>query len=172
MGATKDGRITAAEGELIYEAGAFPGSPVSSGCRTMLGPYDIPNVRLEGFDVVVNTQKTAAYRAPGSPAAAFAAEALIDELCEKLSMDPIEFRLLNASKEGTRQAAGPVFRRIGNVEMLQAAKQHPHLSSPLDGSKRGRGVANGCWFNGTGPASAVASVNPDGTVSLVEGSPI
>ena len=171
MGATKDGRITAAEGELIYEAGAFPGSPVSSGCRTMLGPYDIPNVRLEGFDVVVNTQKTAAYRAPGSPAAAFAAEALIDELCEKLSMDPIEFRLLNASKEGTRQAAGPVFRRIGNVEMLQAAKQHPHLSSPLDGSKRGRGVANGCWFNGTGPASAVASVNPDGTVSLVEGSP-
>jgi len=171
MGVTKEGQITAAEAHLIYEAGAFPGSPVPSGCRTMFAPYDIPNAFIEGFDVVVNTQKTAAYRAPGSPAAAFAAESLIDELCEILSMDPIEFRLLNASKEGTRQVAGPAFRRIGNVEMLQAAKDHPHWSMPLRGPNRGRGVANGCWFNGSGPACAVASVNADGTVGLVEGSP-
>ena len=171
MGATSDGKLTAADARLVYEAGAFPGSPVSSGCRTMLAPYDIPNVSLEGLDVVVNTQKTAAYRAPGSPAAAFAAETVIDELCEKLSMDPIEFRLLNASKEGTRQAAGPVFLKIGNVEMLEASRDHPHTKSALDGPNRGRGMASGAWFNGSGPASAVASVNPDGTVSLVEGSP-
>ena len=171
MGATKEGRISAVETTLIYEAGAFPGSPVPSGCRTMFGPYDIPNAFIEGYDVVVNTQKTAAYRAPGSPAAAFAAEAMIDEICEQLSMDPLEFRLLNGSKEGTRQATGPVFRRIGNIEMLQAAKEHPHYSTPLKGPNRGRGVANGFWFNGGGPASALASVNPDGTVSLVGGSP-
>ena len=102
MGATRDGRITAVEAHLIYEAGAFPGSPVPSGCRTMFGPYDTPNAYVEGYDVVVNTQKTAAYRAPGSPAAAFAAESLVDQLCAKLGMDPIEFRLLNASREGTR----------------------------------------------------------------------
>ena len=171
MGANKEGRITAAEAHLIYEAGAFPGSPVPSGCRTIFAPYDIPNAFIEGVDVVVNTQKTAAYRAPGSPPAAFAAESVVDELSEKLSMDPIEFRLLNASKEGTRQPSGPVFRSIGNVEMLQAAKEHAHLSTPLQGPNRGRGIASGSWFNGTGPASAVASVNPDGTVSLVEGSP-
>ena len=171
MGATKEGRITAAEAHLIYEAGAFPGSPVSSGCRTMFAPYGVPNAHIEGYDVVVNTQKTAAYRAPGSPAAAFAAESVVDELCQKLSMDPIEFRLLNAAKEGTRQPTGPVFRRIGLVEMLQAAKEHPHYSTPLEGPNRGRGVAGGGWFNGSGPASAVASVNPDGTVSLIEGSP-
>ena len=171
MGSTRGGRITAAEASLTYEAGAFPGSPVPSGCRTIFGPYDIDNVYIEGYDVVVNTQKTAAYRAPGSPTAAFAAETVVDELCEKLKMDPIEFRLLNASKEGTRQAAGPAFRRIGNVEMLQAAKDHPHSSAPLEGPNRGRGVANGAWFNGTGPASAIAGVNADGTVSLVEGSP-
>jgi CO/xanthine dehydrogenase Mo-binding subunit len=171
LGATKEGRITAAEAHLIYEAGAFPGSPVPSGCRTMFAPYNIPNAYIQGLDVVVNTQKTAAYRAPGSPAAAFAAEALIDELCEKLAMDPIEFRLLNAAQQGTRQATGPVFRRIGFVEMLQAAQQHPHLAAPLEGPNRGRGVAAGAWFNGTGPATAVASVNPDGTISLVEGSP-
>ena len=171
MGATRDGHITAAEASLTYEAGAFPGSPVPSGCRTMFAPYEVPNAYLDAYDVVVNTQKSAAYRAPGSPAAAYAAECLIDELCEQLGMDPLEFRLLNASKEGSRQVAGPAFRKIGNVEMVQAAKDHPHYSAPLVGPFRGRGVASGAWFNGSGPASAVASVNPDGTISLVEGSP-
>ena len=171
IGASEDGRITAAEGRLVYEAGAFPGSPVPSGCRTMLAPYEVPNAFIEGLDVVVNTQKAAAYRAPGSPTAAYAVESVIDELCEKLSMDPIEFRLRNAAKEGTRQPTGPVFRRIGFVELLQAAQDHPHLSQPLTGPNRGRGIAAGAWFNGSGPASAIASVNPDGSVSLVEGSP-
>jgi CO/xanthine dehydrogenase Mo-binding subunit len=171
IGATNEGRITAAEASLLYEAGAFPGSPVAGGCRTMFGPYDIPNAHLEGYDVVVNSQKTSAYRAPGSPAAAFAAESAIDELAEKLNIDPLDFRLLNASKEGTRQATGPVFNRIGNIETLQAAKDHPHYQTPIEGKYRGRGFAGGAWMNGTGPASAVASVNPDGTISLIEGSP-
>ena len=171
MGATKDGRLTAADATLIYEAGAFPGSPVPSGCRTMLAPYVIPNAHIEGLDVLVNTQKSAAYRAPGSPAAAFAAESVVDELADRLGIDPIEFRLLNAAKEGTRQPAGPVFRRIGNVEMLEAARDHAHYQTPIEGKHRGRGVASGAWFNGSGPASAVASVNPDGSVSLIEGSP-
>ncbi len=171
MGASSDGRITAAEAHLVYEAGAFPGSPVASGCRTMFAPYVIPNAWIEGVDVVVNKQKSAAYRAPGSPAAAFAAEQVVDELARRLEMDPVEFRLLNASSEGTRQVAGPAFRRIGNVEMLEAAREHPHLKSANGGTYRGRGMASGAWFNGSGPASAVASVNPDGTISLVEGSP-
>ena len=79
--------------------------------------------------------------------------------------------MLNAAKEGSRQPTGPVFRKIGYVEVLQAAQQHPHLAAPLEGPNRGRGVAAGAWFNGSGPASAVASVVPDGTVNLVEGSP-
>ena len=80
MGATRDGRIIAAEARLTYEAGAFPGSPVGSGCRTMFAPYYIPNALVEGVDVLVNKQKSAAYRAPGSPAAAFASEQVIDNL--------------------------------------------------------------------------------------------
>ena len=171
MGATRDGHITAAEAHLIYEAGAFPGSPVASGCRTMFAPYNIPNALVEGVDVLVNRQKSAAYRAPGSPAAAFAAEQVVDELSRKLGMDTVEFRLLNTSEEGTRQVAGPRFLRIGNKELLEAAREHPHLQVPIEGKLRGRGIAAGAWFNGSGPASAVASINPDGTVSLVEGSP-
>ena len=171
MGATRDGHITAAEAHLTYEAGAFPGSPVASGCRTMFAPYNVPNALVEGVDVLVNRQKSAAYRAPGSPAAAFAAEQVVDELSQKLGMDTIEFRLLNTSEEGTRQVAGPRFLRIGNRELLEAAREHPHLQTPLEGKMRGRGIAAGAWFNGSGPASAVASINPDGTVSLIEGSP-
>ena len=171
MGATRDGQIVAAEAHLLYEAGAFPGSPVASGCRTMFAPYNIPNVFVEGVDVLVNRQKSAAYRAPGSPAAAFAAEQVVDELGQKLGMDTIEFRLLNTSEEGTRQVAGPRFLRIGNRELLEAAREHPHLQTPLEGKYKGRGIAAGAWFNGSGPASAVASINPDGTVSLIEGSP-
>jgi xanthine dehydrogenase molybdenum-binding subunit len=170
IGATKDGRITAVDATLIYEAGAFPGSPVNPGSQCMFAPYDIPNARVEGYDVVVNKPKSAAYRAPGAPAAAFASETTIDELCEKLGMDPLEFRLLNGAKEGTRRVTGLRLPRIGYLETLQAAKAHPHYSAPLEGPNRGRGVATGYWHNNTGPASATVSVNPDGTVSLLEGS--
>lgn len=171
MGAKKDGKITAAQAKLIYEAGAFPGSPVAGGARCMFAPYDIPNAAIEAHDVVVNSPKVAAYRAPGAPAAAFAVEQVVDEISKQLNIDPIEFRLKNASKEGTRQTSGPTFGPIGNIQVLEAAKQHPHYSSDLGGPNRGRGVASGYWGNGGGPASAIASVNPDGKVSLVEGSP-
>jgi xanthine dehydrogenase molybdenum-binding subunit len=170
IGAKKDGRITAVDATLIYEAGAFPGSPVNPGSQCMFAPYDIPNARVEGYDVVVNKPKSAAYRAPGAPAAAFASESTIDEVCEKLGMDPLEFRLINGAKEGTRRVTGLRLPRIGYLETLQAAKAHPHYNTPLEGPNRGRGVASGYWHNNTGPASATVSVNPDGTVSLLEGS--
>ncbi len=176
VGATSDGRITAVDASMAYEAGAYPGSPINPGVQCMTGPYDIANGRLEGFDVVLNKPKTAAYRAPGAPAAAFAIETVLDEICQKIGMDALEFRLLNGSKEGTRRLTGPVFGKIGNIETLQAAKDHEHWSAPLEknngaGRNRGRGVAAGYWFNASGPSSAVASVNADGTVSLIEGSP-
>ena len=171
IGATRDGRITAAEAHLAYEAGAFPGSPVVSGCQCIFGPYVISNAHVEGYDVVSNKPKTAAYRAPGAPGAAFAGETVIDEICEMIGMDPLEFRLLNGAREGTRRVGGPKYPRIGYLETVQAAKDHEHYSTPLEGPNRGRGVASGFWFNASGPSSATASVNPDGSVSLVEGSP-
>ena len=170
IGATKDGHIVAAEAHVIYEAGAYPGAPVHLATQFIFGPYDIPNVRVEAYDVVVNKPKVAPYRAPGGPPAGFAGETLIDELCQKLSIDPIEFRLLNGAKEGTRRVMGPAYRRVGCLETLQAAKDHPHYRAPLGGPNRGRGVAAGVCFNITGPACALVNLNQDGTVSLVEGS--
>ena len=171
LGVNKEGKITAADATLAYEAGAFPGSPINPGIQCMLASYDIANGKIEGYDVVLNKPKTAAYRAPGAPGSAYAVETVIDEICEKIGMDPLEFRMLNGAKEGTRRLTGPVFPRIGFLETVQAALDHDHYSASLEGPNRGRGVAAGFWFNGTGPSSAIASVNADGTISLTEGSP-
>ena len=170
LGATNDGKITAADIFLAFEAGAYPGSPVMQGAACALACYDVPNARINGYDVVVNKPKTAAYRAPGSPQAAFAVESVIDEVCEQMGLDPVEFRLRNASREGVRRVEGPVFRRIGLVECLEAARNHDHYKTPLDGPNRGRGVAAGFWFNRGFQSAVNISVNPDGTVNLIEGS--
>ncbi|MEO2140806.1 MAG: xanthine dehydrogenase family protein molybdopterin-binding subunit [bacterium] len=171
LGATKDGKLIAAEAELIYEAGAFPGSPVGAGIQCMMGQYDIPNGHLKAIDVVVNRPKSAAYRAPGAPSSAFCMETAMDELAEKLGIDPLEFRLMNIASEGVRRVTGPMTPLVGYTETLQAVKDHQHYNTKLEGKKRGRGIATGWWANNSGPASAVLVVNSDGTVSLTEGSP-
>jgi CO/xanthine dehydrogenase Mo-binding subunit len=170
IGVTKDGRIKAAEAALAYEAGAYPGAMVGPGSMTIFAAYDIENVTIDAYDVVVNKPSTAAYRAPGATNAAFAAESVMDEIAEKLGMDPIDLRLKNAAKEGTRRADGVKYKRIGCVEVLEAMKNHPHYKAPLEGPNRGRGVAIGFWFNAGLPSAVTLSVNADGTVNLVEGS--
>ena len=170
IGAKNDGRITAVQAEFAMDAGAYPGSPVIAAMTCAFGCYDVENGKVDGYDVVVNKPKTAAYRAPGSPQAAFGVETVVDELCEKLGMDPIEFRLLNAAKEGTRRIEGPVARRIGFVECLEAARNHEHYKTPVNGEGTGRGIAAGYWMNRGFQSSCVITVNYDGTVSLIMGS--
>lgn len=170
LGATKDGRLVAGEAWLAYDAGAFPAGIIGCGCVCIFACYDIPNAKIEGFDVVLNKPQTAAYRAPGSTNAAFAVETVVTEMARKLGIDPIEFRLKNAAKEGTRRADGPAYPRIGLVETLEAAKAHPHYRATLSGKNRGRGVACGYWINAGLKSSVTAHLNYDGTVTLVEGS--
>ncbi len=170
IGATKDGRIVAGEALLRYQAGAFQGSPVQPGAMCAFAPYDLENVKVVGFDVVVNRPKVAAYRAPGGPISEYAVESVIDELARELSLDPIEFRLKNAAKEGTKAAYGPKFGPIGLVQTLEAAKQHPHYRAPLK-PNQGRGVASGFWFNIGGDTSATLNLGEDGTIALVAGTP-
>ena len=170
MGATKDGRITAAHVTLAYEAGAYPGSPVMAGTSCALSCYDLENGRVEGYDVLVNKPKTSAYRAPGSPQAAFAVESVIDEICEKLDLDPLEVRFKNAAKEGTRRVEGPVARKIGLIECLEAARSHDHYQKPVQGKSRGRGIACGFWMNRGFQSSVTMTVQYDGTISLLMGS--
>jgi CO/xanthine dehydrogenase Mo-binding subunit len=170
IGATRAGRITAAEALLKYEAGAFQGSPVQPGAMCAFAPYDLDNVKVVGFDVVSNRPKVAAYRAPGGPIAEYAVECVIDEVAKRLGLDPVEFRLKNAAKEGTRAAYGPKFGPIGLVQTLEAARSHPHYRAPL-GANQGRGVASGFWFNIGGETCATLNLGEDGSVTLVAGTP-
>ena len=74
---------------------------VVTGGAGFIGSLVVERLIYDGYDVVVNKPKSAAYRAPGSPQAAFAAETVSDELARIHNMDPIDFRLQNASKEDT-----------------------------------------------------------------------
>ena len=170
VGATRGGRITAADALLKYQAGAFQGSPVQPGAMCAFAPYDLENVRVVGFDVVSNRPKVAAYRAPGAPISEYAVESVIDELAKRLEIDPIEFRLKNAAKEGTKTAYGPKFGQIGLVQTLEAARAHPHYRAPLK-ANQGRGVASGFWFNIGGETCATLNLSEDGGVTLVAGTP-
>ena len=173
MGADKSGRITAAQFYLAYQAGAFPGSPVGAGVQNGLAAYKVENFQVDGYDVVTNTQKMQSYRAPGQPPATFAVESVIDELAEKLGIDPMEFRLRNAVYEGERMPNGVLYPRIACMEILEAMKTHPHYNAPLDGPNRGRGVsvaARAIGGEGATPHVATISVNANGTITLMTGS--
>ncbi len=170
LGAKRDGTITAASAWLAYEAGAFEGAPMGPGAMCVFAPYDLENFKIEGFDVLVNKPKVAAYRAPGAPQAAHAMESALDELARKLEMDPIDIRLKNAAEEGTQAAYGPKYPAIGLKECLEAAKAHPNYTRPVP-EGAGRGVAVGFWFNAGMESSAEVHLNEDGTVQVIEGNP-
>ena len=171
IGVDRTGKITAAQLYLAYEAGAYPGSPVAGGAYCGLGPYNIDNLLIDGYDVVCNKQKTQAYRAPGQPQATFAVETVMDEIAEKLGMDPVDLRLRNAVKEGDRAPSGVPHPRFGCREVEEAMKVHPHYTAPLAGPHRGRGMAVAYRLNGGGTgSSATINVNPNGTVTVITGS--
>ncbi|MGE0577148.1 xanthine dehydrogenase family protein molybdopterin-binding subunit [Reyranella sp.] len=170
IGAKKNGTIVAADCTIALQAGAFPGSPIGPACWTSFACYDIPNIRVVGYDVVSNRPKVAAYRAPGAPISAWGVESTIDILAQELRMDPIDLRLKNAAKKGTKTSYGPTFDTIGFVETLEAAKNSEHYKSkPKAGMSRG--VAAGFWFNVGADSSAAAHVAEDGTVTIISGNP-
>ncbi len=174
IGATSAGDLTAAQLTMHFEAGAFPGSSVGGGANCGFAPYRLQDFRVDGYDVVVNKPKSQAFRAPGAPQAAFAVEGVIDELAETLGMDPLEFRLRNASGDGDLRPNGTRFNDIGNSEQLRVARETDHWQSPVaqqHGRLCGRGVASGFWGNGGGTSSATARLNGDGSVTLLESSP-
>src|SRR5246127_3873815 len=170
IGVKRDGTIVAADCELAYQAGASPGSPMMNGCMCAYAPYDLKNARAVGYDVVSNWPKVAAYRAPGSPIIAFAVESVLDELAQKIGMDPLELRLKNAARKGTKKLFGATLHHDGYADTLEALLRHPDYKTPL-GKNQGRGVASGYWFNGGGESSATVHVNEDGTVVVATGSP-
>ena len=174
VGVTKEGKVTAADTDLIFESGGYPGSAVGAAAMCVFACYNWPASRITGYDVLVNKPKSAAYRAPGSPQASFAIESVVDEICEEMGFDKIQFRLDNAAHEGTRRGDGVQFPRVGLEECLQAARDSDHWNSPLGdapaGKARGRGIATAYWMNGGGKSTCDLMLQDDGTVMMNEGS--
>ncbi|TPI41932.1 xanthine dehydrogenase family protein molybdopterin-binding subunit [Mesorhizobium sp. B3-1-9] len=168
IGARKDGTITAAEATLRYSCGPYAGSWAEIGAMTAFACYKLENVKTVGYEVLVNRPKTAAYRAPSAPMAAFAVESSIDELAREIGMDAVDFRIKNAAQEGTRASYGPVYGPIGIGPTLEAVKKHPHMKAPLK-ANQGRGMACGFWFNFGGQTCTDLNIGMDGSVSLAVG---
>lgn len=170
IGATNDGKLTACEAELKYQGGAYADSPVQFGAMSAFACYDLKHVKTVGYDVATNRPKNVAYRAPGAPMAAFAVESVMAEMAEKLGIDQLEMRLINAATDGTRSSYGPTFNSVGLTETIKAAQAHPHYAAPL-GENQGRGIASGFWFNFGGQTAVSLNVQADGTVGLIVGTP-
>ncbi|MBR0661612.1 xanthine dehydrogenase family protein molybdopterin-binding subunit [Neoroseomonas oryzicola] len=176
IGAKKDGSIVAAQGTFYLQAGGLPGSPLRGPVGCSFAAYAIPNVLSVGYDVVSNRSKVAAYRAPGAPLGAFATECVLDEIAEKLGLDPLEMRLKNSAKAGDKAIYGPVFGEVTFKETVESILHHPHYKAPLDknpapGVKRGRGVASGFWYNAGGESSVQVNITEDGNVVVTTGHP-
>ncbi len=151
-GATKDGKLVAAENTFIADSGAYmytTNKVLGNSTIVQSGPYAIPNNKADVIGVYTNNVPGAAFRGFGAPQAAFAAESQMNKLAEKLGMDPVEIRRLNALKATDTMSVGTLPPNRPTVqEVMEAAaekfgwhqfsaRSHP---SPV---KRGRGFAVG-----------------------------
>lgn len=150
-GATKDGKLVAAENELIGDGGAYmytTNKVLGNATITSTGPYAIPNVKTDVYGIYTNNVPGAAFRGFGAPQALFMAESQMNKLAEKLGMDPIEFRLKNALRDGDTLGVGtPVPTPVSIVECIEAARDKFDWKKKLKKTSahiaRGRGFAAG-----------------------------
>ncbi len=162
-GASKDGKLLAAETTVIADAGAYmyTSNKVLGNCTiTATGPYFIPNVKEDVLGVYTNNVPTAAFRGFGAPQAEWMAELQMGKLAEKLGLDPVEFRHRNALREGdTLNVGTPAPGGVTIVQCIEAARDKfnwnekaltlpPPLPLGEGPGVRGRGFA--CGFKNVG----------------------
>jgi CO/xanthine dehydrogenase Mo-binding subunit len=178
LGARRDGTLVAMEGKVIFDTGAYPGSAVILGCLLLGSTYRCANYDLRGYEVLTNKVSVGAYRAPGAPQACFALESAVDELCQRLEIDPVAFRLKNGLKEGDPTVDHRQWPRIGLLECLEKAQEHPlwvnrqrekAVPAELEGWKIGIGLAAGGWPGGTEPTAAACRLESDGSLTVIVG---
>ena len=170
IGAKKDGTLTALRAKFSYDNGASAGWHGGISSAFLAGTYRWPAVDITGFEVSTNKTPVDAYRAPGAPQTYFALESAMDELAQKLDIDPIELRLRNAVREGDIDGQGAKWPRVAFIECLEEAKAHPLYTTPL-GAGEAVGIAAGSWGGARTPSAAGCRVEPDGTLSILIGTP-
>ncbi|MDQ2682710.1 MAG: xanthine dehydrogenase family protein molybdopterin-binding subunit [Chloroflexota bacterium] len=166
LGATADGKLTAIQGDLTYDTGAQPGSPLQIAAILLGGYYKFDNLLITGREVLTNRAPAGAYRAPGAQQASYAIESAIDDLADELGIDPLDFRLLNCAEEGDLRPNGGPWPRIGLKQTLEALKAHPAWTDKVPGT----GIAIGGWPGGIEPATAICRLDHDGKFTVIVGS--
>ncbi|HET8910603.1 MAG TPA: xanthine dehydrogenase family protein molybdopterin-binding subunit [Ktedonobacteraceae bacterium] len=181
LGAKRDGTLVGMQGRVVFNTGAYTGAGASLGGLLLSSTYNCANVDIRCYELLTNVVGVGAYRAPGAPQAAFALESTVEDLCQGLEMDPAEFRLKNAVKEGDFSLLDQRTHKwpaLGLVECIEKAQAHPiwqnrhqlqDLPAELEGWKVGVGMAVGGWPGGIEPAAAACRLEPDGSLTVVVG---
>ena len=171
-GVTRDGRLTARQGRIYFDTGAFAGSgPGVASVATLVlaGPYRTPNLHLEGYAVYTNKTNCGSYRAPSGPQANFAVESQMDIIADAFGIDPLELRLRNIVHEGDEGPTGQVLSAVGLEECLRRAAEAIGWRDRRPEPGRGKGLACGWWTTTGGSSGVYVKINPDGTVALNTG---
>jgi CO/xanthine dehydrogenase Mo-binding subunit len=179
LGATNDGLLKAAEVTFYLDTGAYASVGqlvLSRGLVHATGPYQIANVKVDGYLVYTNNLLAGSMRGFGNPQVHFAAESHIDVLAEKLGIDPVDLRLKNVLRTGSSTATSQILSEPVSLQecLLKVAdriNRDPKqrlLQGPV---KRGRGFAVVYHGNSLGPegldkATAVVAAHVDGTFSV------
>jgi len=178
-GVKNDGTFVARDVEILMDGGAFSDdSPGVLGYSMLCsrGPYRIPNMRATGQVVYTNRLRFAAFRGFGNPQVNFASETQIDEIAEKLGIDPIEIRLKNAMETGDTWFGGQIVESVSLKECLSKAKEASNWESKRKAYakdkgpiKRGIGLASCGHISGLLGTGAIIRLLEDGTVALNTG---
>lgn len=185
IGADAAGRLVGMEFDALFDTGAYASWGPTVANRVPVhasGPYHIPHYRAEAAAVHTNGPVSGAFRGFGVPQSAFAQESLFDELADRLGLDRLEFRILNALAPGLPTSTGQTFAQgVGIRACLEALRPHwararaeAAAANAAGGPvRRGVGVA-GLWY-GCGntslanPSTIRAGITPDGRLVLHQG---
>ena len=171
IGARSSGELEALEARLTYDAGAYPDSSWHWFAAPLItGPYRWPAFDVVGLGVRTNRFPAGNYRSPTGPQGTFALESLVDELAQRLGLDPVELRRTNLATEGEAMADGEIWPRTGAAECLERLRGHQLWTRRADlPAGEGVGLAMGVWQGSMEPAAATCRLEPDGTISVITG---
>jgi CO/xanthine dehydrogenase Mo-binding subunit len=179
-GALRDGTLLVRSGEVLMDGGAYADDSPAAMMMAIYflgGPYRIPNISFEGRVVYTNKLRSGAFRGVGNSQAAFACESQIDEIAEKLQIDPIELRIKNAFKEGDCWLGGRTISSASLVECLErvrdesgwSKKRKSLCSSGSEGHRCGLGVSSVVYTCAYSSTSAILRLLDDGSISVATG---
>jgi CO/xanthine dehydrogenase Mo-binding subunit/aerobic-type carbon monoxide dehydrogenase small subunit (CoxS/CutS family) len=164
FGCDAEGRLKAVDVDAVFDTGAYASWGPTVATRVPIhatGPYSVRHVRTRGRAYFTNCHPSGAFRGFGVPQGAIAHEALMDELADKLGMDRLEFRRLNALKAGDTTATGQLLEHSAGLGQcleqvrphwlrLRAEAEAFNAKARKNGGTLRRGVGVGCMWYGIG----------------------